>query len=140
ADVAVDEPGRHLAGADTCFDRSRPWPYVLVGHERHWRNRSWTMTLLAGALENGRQVFRKRRRGLSGGLRQGERGTSHEATERECQTADPPSMLSRHANLQEQCSRNLHAKITLHVAQNRNFTPNCICRAGCALKMRPKFG
>jgi hypothetical protein len=70
------------------------------------------MTLLAGPLENGRHVFGKRRRWRGAGLRRSERGTSHEATERQCQTTDPPSMLSRHANLQEQCSRSLCAKIT----------------------------
>src|SRR5262249_50106705 len=85
--------------------------YILVGQEGHRSNRTRTMTLLARPLKDWCDVLCKRCRGRSGGLRRGERRTSHEATERQCQTTYPPSMLSRHANLQEQCSRSPRATI-----------------------------
>jgi hypothetical protein len=57
--MTVDEPGRHLARRDLLFDPAGPGPRVLVGDERHRRDRARTVAVLAGALEDRCDVFRK---------------------------------------------------------------------------------
>ncbi len=65
ADVPVDVPRRHLARGHLLFDRPRPGPGVLVGHQRHRRDRAGAMTVLTGFLQDGRDVLAERhRRGL----------------------------------------------------------------------------
>src|SRR2546428_2401015 len=65
ADVLVDVPRRHLTIGDLLPNRSRPGPHVLVGQQRHRRNRTGTMAGLTRALQDGRYVLRKRGLGLS---------------------------------------------------------------------------
>ena len=71
ADVAIDVPGRHLAGLHLRLDRSRPRPRVLITDQRHRRDRAGPMAVLAGALEYRGHVFGERhalrRRGRTDG-------------------------------------------------------------------------
>ena len=60
ADAARDVPRRHVARFDLALDRPRPRPGVLVGQERHRRNRARPVAPLTGALQDGRDVFGER--------------------------------------------------------------------------------
>ena len=68
ADAAVDVPRRHLARRHALADRTGPRPRVLIGDERHRRDRSRLVAGLTLGLENRRDVFRERHgfRGFSG--------------------------------------------------------------------------
>ncbi len=60
AHVAVDVPRRHLPEHDLFLDRARPRPRVLVGQQRHGRDRPIPMAVLTGALQNGRHILSER--------------------------------------------------------------------------------
>ena len=60
ADARVDVPRRHLARADALLDRARPRARLLVGDERHRRDRVRLMALLTLGLKNRRDVLRER--------------------------------------------------------------------------------
>ena len=62
ADARVDVPRRHLPRGDALLDGARPRTGVLVGDERHRRDRVRLMALLALGLEDRRDVLRERRR------------------------------------------------------------------------------
>ena len=51
ADVALDEPRRHLALRGLVADGPRPRPHLLVGQQRHRRHRARPVALLARALQ-----------------------------------------------------------------------------------------
>ena len=81
ADGLVDEPRRHLAQRGPVPDRAGPGTRLLVREERHRRHRVRPMAVLAGALQDGRDVPRerhlraglgraRRRRGQPGGYEQ----------------------------------------------------------------------
>ena len=74
ADVALDEPRRHLALRGLVADGAGPRPHLLVGQQRHGRDRSGAMALLARALQD-RQDVAGERRVAAGRLR--ERGAGH---------------------------------------------------------------
>jgi hypothetical protein len=57
ADVPIDVPRRHLARRDLLFDRPCPGSCVLVGHQRHRRNRAGPVAVLTRLLEDRRDVF-----------------------------------------------------------------------------------
>ena len=54
--------GRHSFRAYGLFNLIRPRICLLIGHEREWRDFSWAMADLAMLLEDGQNVFVKRRR------------------------------------------------------------------------------
>ena len=56
ADVALDEPRRHLALRGLVADGPRPRPHLLVGQQRHRGHGARTMALLAGSLQDGQHV------------------------------------------------------------------------------------
>ena len=60
ADVLFDEPGRHLAQCRLVLHRARPGPRVLVRQQRHRRERSRPVAVLAGALQDWGYVLRER--------------------------------------------------------------------------------
>ena len=61
ADLALDEPRRHDAGAGphagAPLDRARPGAHVLIGHERHRRHAFGGVAVLATALQDRRDVL-----------------------------------------------------------------------------------
>jgi hypothetical protein len=67
ADVALHVPGRHQPRRRLGLDRARVGARVFVGYERHRRVRVGAMAILAGALQNRRDVLcegDRRRRSL----------------------------------------------------------------------------
>ena len=58
----VDVPRRHLPVGDAGLDRARPRPRLLVGHERHRRDRIGPVARFALLLEDRRDVLGERRR------------------------------------------------------------------------------
>ena len=66
ADGPIDVPRRHLPRFDALLDRASPGTCVLVGQQRHRRDRTGAMAVLAGFLEDRRHVFRERDLGRRG--------------------------------------------------------------------------
>jgi hypothetical protein len=57
ADVRVGAPRRHLSRHNLLLDGARPRPGIIVGNERHRRDRAGTMALDAAVVQNRGDVF-----------------------------------------------------------------------------------
>src|SRR5579872_670621 len=60
ADRFIEVPGRHIAQRHALFDRTRPRPGLLIGHQRHGRGGAGVMAGLAALLQNGCHVSAER--------------------------------------------------------------------------------
>ena len=56
-EARVGKPRRHHSALNRFRDSRRPWPRLLVGHQRHGCDFTRTMATLAVVLEEGQDVF-----------------------------------------------------------------------------------
>ena len=63
-DGTIEMPRGHLPRRHTILDGPRPGPRILIGHQRHWRDRVRSMTGLALGLKDRRNILRKSRHRL----------------------------------------------------------------------------